>query len=89
MVRFKYSLTLAVEKHGMFYPMWFFSITFCILTNTFNPFEGWLYYTCNILGFLLGWFLGLAFHITLVEWMRERTLWKGHWEEYFENDSKK
>ena len=88
MVRFKYSLTLAVQEHGMFYLMWFFSIVFCILTVTFNPFEGWIYYTCNILGFLLGWIVGLMLHLALVEWMRERTLWKGDWEEHFGRESK-
>ncbi len=86
MVRFKYSLTLAVETHGMFIPMWFFAISLCLLTDKFNPFKGLIYYICNILGFLLGWFVGLALFIALVEWMRKRTVWAGDWERYFGND---
>jgi hypothetical protein len=87
MVRFKYSLTLAVEEHGMFIQMWFFSIVFSLIVDTFNPFSGWVYYVCNILGFLLGWFFGLFLHSVLVDWMRKRTIWAGDWEDYFGEDS--
>lgn len=86
MVRFKYSLTLAVEKHGMSIFMWFFAIVLSLLTDKVNPFNGWIYYTCNILGFLLGWIVGLIIHSSLVEWMRKRTIWLGDWERYFGND---
>lgn len=51
MVRFKYSLTLAVEENSMFAFMWFFAIVFCLLADSINSFDGWIYYASNILTF--------------------------------------
>ena len=88
MVRFKYSFTLTVERKSMGIFMLFFAIVFCLVADSINSFVGWIYYACNILAFLVGWFVGLYLNIALVEWMRKRTIWAGDWERHFEQDSK-
>jgi uncharacterized membrane protein YczE len=84
MIRFKYSLTLAIEEKSPFWFMWFFAISLCYLSSLVTPFSSWLYVLCNVIAFILGWFLGMFLCMLLCDWMRERTIWSGDWERHFE-----
>lgn len=84
-VRFSYILTLYVQENTATLFAWLFPIAFILVGDMLNPFEGWIYYACNILTFLLGLGFGGIQNVALIESMRKRTMWKGDWEKYQKN----
>ncbi len=79
MIRFKYSFTLLVEESLALFVLPP-AIAFSVAANEFNSFSGGLYYFINIVGFVIGYFAGLVIWLITIEWMRNRTLWVGEWE---------
>ena len=82
MMRFKYSFTLWVEESLALFVLPP-AIAFTVAADEFNSFSGGLYYFINIVGFVIGYFVGLVTWMTTSEWMRKRTLWAGEWEDKY------
>lgn len=71
MMRFKYSFTLWVEENGLALFALPSAIVFSVVANEFNSFNEGRYYFINIVGFVIGYIVGVVAWTITTEWMRK------------------